>query len=193
MRWHLPTQQQVADWLGVTRSAVARWKMLGMPGHDGEYNLQAIVRWLRECGPWQPKQFTGEDAALEALTKYRRWKGRLARLDFLQRQGNLLDRETVTQCLQLAGQAIRACGDELQRLGQAEAYDMLSAAIEQFSLECQALFTPAKDGIAATEPNHREAKDAPSAPLPASPSKEKATPGSKAKPKLSTSSNRPSA
>lgn len=97
-------RQEVATFFGVSIMTVDTWLPKGMPGKRGNYDLHKIVIWLRTEGPWRPlggNRGTVSDELIEGpesewTEEYRKWKARIAELDYQERVGQLIsvDRST---------------------------------------------------------------------------------------------------
>lgn len=89
----------VAQFCGTTVQAVDKWLSMGMPGARNAYDLHKIIVWLRTEGPWRQrggvKGGTVEDIMIEApesewSEEYRKWKARLAEVDYQERMEGLM-------------------------------------------------------------------------------------------------------
>ena len=93
------TQAAVARRLKVSRSTVHDWMIKGAPGKEGAYDVGAIEAWHKAyvAAGEQDPLFSG--ASSPALERYRAARANLAELEFLQRDGELRDREEVLEML----------------------------------------------------------------------------------------------
>jgi len=97
-------RQEVATFFGVSIMTVDTWIPKGMPGKRGSYDLHKIVLWLRSEGPWRPlggNRGTVSDELIEGpesewTEEYRKWKARIAELDYQERVGQLVSVERAT-------------------------------------------------------------------------------------------------
>lgn len=85
----------LARCFGVDRSMVTRWKKAGMPENKGVFNLPECIKWRmeRETEALAPKSTTPEGE--KWLTAFRRERARMARLERLHRQGELITKKDV--------------------------------------------------------------------------------------------------
>jgi hypothetical protein len=99
----------VAKFCGVSVQAVDKWIGAGMPGKRNDYDLQKIVIWLRSEGPWRPgTRGTTDDLLTEApesqwSEEYRKWKARIAELEYQERTGQLI---SVTRATHVWGDVV---------------------------------------------------------------------------------------
>lgn len=70
------------------------------------------------------------DATSPALERYRDERAKLAKLERLQREGSLMDREQVHEALGRIASIIRAAGEKLNRTFGREAHSLLDEAID---------------------------------------------------------------
>lgn len=83
----------VAKFFDVSAQAVDKWRAAGMPGVRNNYDLHAIVVWLRSVGPWRPdscRKGETEDLSIEGpesewSEEYRKWKARIAEVEYQER------------------------------------------------------------------------------------------------------------
>lgn len=87
----------VAAFFGQSIQAVDKWIGAGMPGSRNAYDLHKIVVWLRTEGPWRPRGGGGtvEDLLTEGpesewSEEYRKWKARIAEVDYQERVETLM-------------------------------------------------------------------------------------------------------
>ena len=91
----------VAKFFDCSVQAVDKWLAAGCPGNRNAYDLHAIVVWLRSVGPWRPAG--GKGGVVEDLVKespesewseeYRKWKARIAEVEYQERVGQLISVE----------------------------------------------------------------------------------------------------
>ena len=72
------------------------------------------------------------DGGSESLEEYRKWKAKLAELDYYQRLGNWIPREDVHAGLGECASILRRCGETLQRQFGPDALDVMRGALEEF-------------------------------------------------------------
>ena len=97
----LTKRSEVAEFFGYSLASVDKWLASGMPGTRGKYDIKQMVRWLRTEGPWRPlggNRGTAEDLMDEGpesewSEEYRKWKARLAEVDYHKRVGALMSVE----------------------------------------------------------------------------------------------------
>lgn len=87
----------VAAFFGQSIQAVDKWIGAGMPGSRNNYDLHKIVVWLRTEGPWRPRGGGGtvedlmnEGPESEWSEEYRKWKARIAEVDYNERVETLM-------------------------------------------------------------------------------------------------------
>jgi phage terminase Nu1 subunit (DNA packaging protein) len=118
-----------AKFFGVSVQALDKWIQAGMPGTRNAYDLHKIVLWLRTEGPWRQRVGctggTVEDLDVESpesewSEEYRKWKARIAELDYQERAGELVSVARAThvwvdvvmpEVRQFAERVIRAHGN----------------------------------------------------------------------------------
>jgi phage terminase Nu1 subunit (DNA packaging protein) len=133
-KWIAQSQAELASVLGVCPDTVKRWASQGMPGRPREYPIAEIVTWLREAGPWRPAD--GCDPLLvggersDALERYRDERAKLARLDRLERERQLIPRDEIHGLLAEVAGLLRAAGDRLQKQFGRDAQDVLDNALD---------------------------------------------------------------
>lgn len=87
----------VARCFGVDRAMITRWKAAGMPHQNGVFSLPECIRWRleREVEAMAPKSATPEGE--KWLTAFRRERARMAKLERLARQGELITKADVME------------------------------------------------------------------------------------------------
>ena len=114
-----------------------------MPGKPREWDIAAIVQWLRTEGPWKPgykPTVVSDDPLLAdvdspALERYRLAKAMHAELDLAHRRGELLDKEKARDVLSRWAVLIRRMGERLSKKYGNEA----AIAINDTLQECAAV------------------------------------------------------
>lgn len=119
----------------------------GLPFGGATVSLPAVVRALHDFLADNAQKLAEDDDQLmqgtgsPALERYREERAALARLDRLEREGQLLPRDEVRLALGRIAAIVRGAGDTLQRqFGQAAA-DILLEALEDASREIDRSFT----------------------------------------------------
>ncbi len=105
---------------------------------DGSYDARALIEWF------VARSGTGVDAKLSggtspALERFREERAKLARLDRLEREGQLLPRDRVHDGLARIATIIRMAGDALQRQFGPDALELLNDALDDAQREITAL------------------------------------------------------
>jgi len=88
----------LARCFGVDRSMVTRWKKAGMPETKGVFSLPECIKWRleREADAMTPKAGVSDEGE-KWLTAFRRERARMARLERLARQGELISKPEVIE------------------------------------------------------------------------------------------------
>jgi len=130
---HAKTRDEVAAYFGVGLRTVAGWLAAGCPGQPGAYDLHAIHAW--RDAQRQAREPTVDPllagSASPALEEYRRERAKLARLDRLERERELIPRDQVHTLLGQIALVIRSAGETLQRTYGAEAQAILDEALDE--------------------------------------------------------------
>lgn len=108
------------------------WFTQGCPNEPGRYCVPEIIEWGRE-NKWAA--IIGDEAELAggdspALERYRDEKAKIARLDRLEREGELVRRETLHETLIAFAGVFRAAGEKLRTQFGNEALLILTEAID---------------------------------------------------------------
>ena len=109
------------------------WFTQGCPNDPGRYCVPEIIEWGRE-NKWAA--IVGDEAELAggdspALERYRDEKAKLAKLDRLQREGELIRRDEIHDTLMSIAALFRGCGDQLRRQFGNDALLILTEAIDE--------------------------------------------------------------
>jgi hypothetical protein len=124
----------------------------GIPFGGATINLPAVVRAFHDFLADNAQKLAREDdplldgAPTPALERYREERAALARLDRLEREGKLVDRDDVRQSLGRIAGLIRAAGETLERQFGKAAADILSEALDDAAREIERQFGQARDG-----------------------------------------------
>ena len=128
------TRSEIARNFGVSERSVATWLSSGCPGKPGKYDLQAIAAWRRG-------KVKKEAASSETWKeRFQKEKAKIARLDRLRREGQLIDRSVALTCWAIIARRIQQVGSSLQKLFGPSAAKMLNEAIEDCKREVAASF-----------------------------------------------------
>jgi phage terminase Nu1 subunit (DNA packaging protein) len=126
------TRSEVAKHFGVSERTVGTWLGGGCPGLPGKYDLKTIAAWAAASrsthvkGQWEER--------------YKREKAKLARLDRLRKEGELVDRSTSRTCWTILARRLRQAGTSLQKLFGPGAAKILNEAIEDCKREIDTTF-----------------------------------------------------
>jgi len=127
------SQADVARHFHVSRSTVHDWAQRGMPGEPGRYVISEIEAWRDNDASQEPDPLlAGADEGSDNLEEYRKWKAALARLEYEKASKQLVSREMVLECLNLAAVIIQRTADHLERLHGPAARETLMEAIDDF-------------------------------------------------------------
>lgn len=126
------TADLVSLMTGVKSRTLREWFSQGCPGDPGRYCPAEIVAWGRE-NKWQtdvgdPELSGGDSPALE---RYRDEKAKLARLDRLQREGELVRAADIEEMLNSFSSLIRSTGEQLRRQFGNDALQILDEALDE--------------------------------------------------------------
>ena len=142
------TRDEVAAYFGVGVRTVATWLASGCPGSAGAYDLHAIHAWRdsqRQAVADQAADPLLAGSASPALEQYRQERAKLAKLDRLERERDLLPRDEVHTLLGQIALVIRSAGETLQRTYGAEAQQTLDEALDEADRLIETLTTAAPD------------------------------------------------
>ena len=131
---HAKTRDEVAAYFGVGVRTVAAWLAAGCPGSAGAYDLHAIHAWRdsqRQARADQAADPLLAGAASPALEQYRRERAKIARLDRLERERELVPRDEVHTLLGQIAVVLRSAGETLQRTYGPEAQTILDEALDE--------------------------------------------------------------
>ena len=108
-------------------------------------NLSKLARALHDFLAANAKKLAADDALLSAgnspaLEEYRKERAALARLERLQREGQLLPRDEARDALSRIAGTIRAAGDTLARQFGNDALEVLVEAIDDAQAEIDKFF-----------------------------------------------------
>ena len=125
----------------------------GLPFGGAVINLPEVVSALHNFLAVNAKKLAAADdddpllagVASPALEQYRRERTKLARMDRLEREQELLPRELVHECLMRVAYIIRAAGDTLARLHGNDAAEILTDALQDAQRDINTLCSPKHD------------------------------------------------
>ena len=126
--------RKVAAFFGVSETTIKDWRARGMPGEPKRYNLSEITKWRidiersRAAPPSEDPLLDGGDSP--ALERYRNAKADLAELDIAEREGRLVEADTIKSVLYAVASSIRELGELYQRQGHVAAFDLLQQHLE---------------------------------------------------------------
>lgn len=118
--------------VGVKPRTLREWLSQGCPGDPGRYCPSEIVAWGRE-NKWSvdigdPELAGGDSPALE---RYRDEKAKLARLDRLERERELVKIDDIHDALTAVSNLFRGAGEQLRRQFGNEALAILDEATDE--------------------------------------------------------------
>jgi hypothetical protein len=120
-----------------------------LPLRGDTVNLYAVLKSFHDLLAQYGDRLVSDDAELldpdqvsPALERLREEKWKLARLDRLERESELVAREQVHQLLTRGANLLRAAGELLQRQFGPDALEVLNDALDAFSREIADLATP---------------------------------------------------
>jgi hypothetical protein len=138
----VPSQGDLARLLRLSITRVQQMLKLGMPGVPGAYCLEDCQDWIAaNVNGRQQKQLplpgTDSDPLLSAgdspaLERYRDERAKLARLDRLERERQLLRRDAVHELLARMAGILRGTGEVFQRQFGPDALSILNEAVDEF-------------------------------------------------------------
>jgi hypothetical protein len=124
----------------------------GIPFGGPVVNLPAVVRALHDFLAENAVKLARDDDPLmqgggsPALEAYRQERAAMARMDRLQRQGQLLPRDLTREALGRVGAILRTAGDALQREYGVGAAELLNESLDDAQRELNRFFGDAEDG-----------------------------------------------
>jgi len=133
-RWTAASYAEIAAFCGATADTVKRWAGQGMP-RARPYDLAAIVRWLRERGPWRARAEAADSPRpigappVAPLERFRAGRARLTELEIQEREGMLVRRERIHGDLARFAAILRRAGERLQQEFGRGAYEILDSAL----------------------------------------------------------------
>lgn len=128
-QWIARNQAELADVCGVSVDTVHAWRKKGLPGVSGRYDLREILLWLRNTGPWRPRDETA--GPVTAQDRRREFQAQLEELRLRKELGELIPREHVHETYQKLADSLRNAGDVLQRVYGEAALEILNDALER--------------------------------------------------------------
>lgn len=133
------SRAEVAKLLGVSERAVANWLASGCPGKPGKYDLAKIQAWRKEHR--QPSRRSEQPEPVTVWERrLKKEKAKMARLDRLRRQGELVDRSAAITCWTILSRRLKQLGSSLQKSFGPAAAKMVNETIEDCTREVEATF-----------------------------------------------------
>ncbi|WP_437203483.1 hypothetical protein [Planctomicrobium sp. SH664] len=131
------SRDEIAAIFGRPVSQIRKWEAAGMPPQGTEgFNVAAIVEW-RETRWERRLSQSGQDPELidggedsPALEEYRRWRAKLAELEFRRQEGRLVELDVLNPMLSKSAALFRRACETLERRFGTEAADILREAID---------------------------------------------------------------
>ena len=133
-KFTVKTMQEIAEFFGVTQSAVKSWRQDSMPGKSGCYDLQEIVQWDRHRPRVRngnaPRSTSDQPSSSDRLreTKIAAEELRLAQL-----RGELVSRSEVDAELARATSVLRTAVEVLRRRHGESAAQVVDDALAEIS------------------------------------------------------------
>lgn len=134
----------------------------GLPFGGPVINLAAVARALHDFLAKHKHVLAREEQVGEAgsLEEWRHERMQLARLDRLEREGQLVPREAARQAFGVAASVLRQAGEQLQRQFGRDAHAILSEALDDAAEAISALFGPDDSNAPPTPAPDEPAKPA---------------------------------
>lgn len=134
-RFVATSREELASLYGKNPSTIQNWSAAGMPGSRGHWELREVLPWREKWWEARLANSSGDpmlvsDGASPALEKYREEKAALARMDRLEREGNLLKSDDLRELLLPAFAVLRDCGERLQAMFGADALRIHNEAVD---------------------------------------------------------------
>lgn len=154
-KWTVKRQADIAVFFDQSIETVKGWAKQGMPGQSGDYDVSAIVQWLRQSGPWRQHHRQIEDDPDLAITggdspnleRYRAAKAAIAELDYAERQKELIARDKVKSLFARWASVLRRMGERISKRFGNEA----ALTVNDSLRECGEIITYELGGDGATE------------------------------------------
>lgn len=142
------TQRELAKLLGVSADRVKQYIAQGMPGAPGAYCVDDCSEWVSaNINRSRQKILPGTDADpllsagdSPALERYREERAKLARLDRLERERQLIRRDAVHEMLGQFASIMRGAGEILQRQFGSDALTILEEALGDVERNAEPIF-----------------------------------------------------
>jgi hypothetical protein len=113
--WTAKTQADAGQVLGVGARQIAAYCSRGCPGKPGHYPLPEMIAWCKE-NVWTARRTDDDDdRPPQPLEKLREEKFRIAQLERLQLEAQLIPREDVRAGMALLADRLRATLQQIQR------------------------------------------------------------------------------
>ena len=133
------TQRELSKLLGVSLDRVRQYVAQGMPGAPGAYCLDDARDWIASnINQQRQRTLPGTDADpllsqgdSPALERYRDERAKLARLDRLEREGQLVRADKLQEFLGRMASILRGTGEVFQRQFGPDALSILNEAIDE--------------------------------------------------------------
>lgn len=125
----------------------------GLPLGGATVNLPALARALHDFLAENAQKLSADDELMRgdgssspALERYREERAAIARLDRLEREGKLVDREQARDGMLRVASLLRTAGETLQRQFGTAAYEILDEALVDAEREIERLMREPDDG-----------------------------------------------
>ena len=126
-------------------------RRFGMPLSGPEVNLMRFLPWVHDYfrdhrRQLEPKPENGDGTLFEgadgspALERYREERAKLAALDRLEREGQLLPRDAIHEVLTRMAAVLRSAGESLKRQFGDEAHALLDEALDDVEQDIETFF-----------------------------------------------------
>lgn len=148
---------EVALFFGKSDTTIFKWLDRGCPGkraspgqNDGRFDLKEMLAWcLRNV--WEERRgkrpnllddeemlYGGGDSP--NLEEFRKWRAKIAQKQYEEKCEQVIDRQTVHDCLTSIAGILRQFGEQLQRTFGNEASDMLNETLVEAEAQIEAKF-----------------------------------------------------
>ncbi len=141
------TKAEVASHFGVSERTVSTWLNDGCPGKPagpgrrGQYDLTAIAAW-RDLRNAQAADELMAGPTSPALERYRDARAELAKLDLLERNGTLLNRDKAHEAHVRMAHILETLGENLRRHHGPAAQQLFHDALDDYQREADTLCPP---------------------------------------------------
>lgn len=160
-RLTLTNLAQVAKALAISKRQFQNYMDQGCPGRssdrgkqNGHFYLPEIIEWCRE-NVWKsrrelddfgdPLTPTGDGFNSPALEEYRKWRAKLAELDYNERNGKLVDVSAINAAMIGVAQTLRVAGEQIARGWGNGPIEILNEALDEAEEQIREQFSRGAD------------------------------------------------